>query len=70
MVLTDSDLLSLTDYARPSKQIEWLRREGFTFKVGRDGHPKVDRDHYQKMMGATSGQARRMTEPDFSSLRV
>lgn len=70
MILTDSYLQELTGYARPSKQIEWLRREGFTFRIAGDGHPRVDFDHYQKMMGAVSGSARKRTEPDFSSLRV
>ena len=70
MFLSDAELRDLTDYARPSKQIEWLRREGFTFKVGRDGHPKVDRQHYLSVMGASNRMARRTTEPDFSGLRV
>jgi len=70
MLLSDEDLLGLTGFVRPSKQIEWLCREGFTFRIGGDGHPKVDRAHYDKMMGAASGSARRKTEPDFSSMGV
>lgn len=69
LLLSEADLQALTGYARPGKQIDWLRREGFTFRVGADGHPRVDRAHYLKMMGVTDLAARRRTAPDFSALR-
>lgn len=70
MLLTADDLRDLTGFTRPSKQIEWLQREGFTFRVAADGHPRVDRAHYLKLMGATDIEAHRRTTPDFSSLRA
>lgn len=70
MLLTADDLRSLTGFARPSKQIGWLQREGFTFRIAADGHPRVDRDHYLKMMGAIDLAARRRSTPDFSVLRA
>jgi len=70
MLLTPDDLQSLTGFIRPSKQIEWLRREGFTFRVAADGHPRVDRAHYLKMMGVADIAAKRRTTPDFSTLRT
>ena len=70
LLLDPDDLHSLTGFIRPSKQIEWLRREGFTFRIGADGHPRVDRAHYLKMMGVTDMAARRRSAPDFSSLRT
>jgi hypothetical protein len=51
LLLTADDLRDLTGFTRPSKQIEWLQREGFTFRVAADGHPRVDRAHYLKLMG-------------------
>jgi len=70
MLLDPADLRLLTGFVRPSKQIEWLQREGFTFRIAADGHPRVDRAHYLKMMGVTDIAARRRTAPDFSSLRA
>jgi hypothetical protein len=70
MLLDAADLQSLTGFIRPSKQIEWLQREGFTFRVAADGHPRVDRAHYLKMMGVTDLAAKRRTAPDFSTLRA
>lgn len=70
MLLTPADLRELTGFSRPSKQIEWLRREGFTFRVAADGHPRVDRAHYLKLMGVTDLDARRRSAPDFSALRA
>lgn len=70
MLLTPDDIQSLTGFIRPSKQIEWLQREGFTFRVAADGHPRVDRSHYLKMMGVADIAAKRRTAPDFSTLRA
>jgi hypothetical protein len=68
MFLADEDLATLTGFARPSKQIEWLRREGFEFRVAADGHPRVLRDHVLRLMGVDVA-AKRKTSPDFTSLR-
>ena len=69
MFLTAEDLQSLTGFTRPSKQIEWLRGQGFEFRVAADGHPRVLRDHVLRLMGAIDIASRRRTAPDFSSLR-
>lgn len=68
MFLTATDLHDLTGYARPSKQIAWLRGEGFTFRVAADGHPRVLRAHVLTLMGVTDIAIRRKTAPDFASL--
>lgn len=70
MFLTEDDLIGLTGFIRPSKQIAWLQREGFKFRVAADGHPRVLRDHVLKLMGVTDIATRRRSEPDFSSLGV
>jgi hypothetical protein len=69
MFLTDIQLEELTGFVRPSKQIEWLRSEGFEFRIAADGHPRVLRDHVFRLMGATDIAAKRKTAPDFTSLR-
>lgn len=70
LLLTHHELRALTGFIRPRNQISWLQREGFTFRVAADGHPRVDRSHYLKMMGVTDISARRRTSPDFSALRA
>ncbi len=70
MFLTDDDLRDLTGFSRPSKQIEWLRREGFEHRVGADGHPRVLKAHVMSLMGAVdNAQIMRKSAPDFSSLK-
>lgn len=66
-LMTTEELANLTGFVRPSKQIEWLRAEGFTFRVGADGHPKVATEHCLKLLGAAES-GRRKTEPNWSSL--
>jgi hypothetical protein len=41
MFLTHHEIQELTGYKIPSKQIKWLRDEGFIFKVAGDGRPRV-----------------------------
>lgn len=70
LLLDNTELLALTGFVRPAKQIDWLRREGFTFRIGADGYPRVDRAHYLKVMGVAGIEVRGRTEPDFRSLRA
>ncbi len=69
LFLTANDLHELTGYRKPCKQIAWLRAQGFMFRVAADGPPRVDRNHYLKVMGAHSEGARQKTVPDFEPLR-
>lgn len=50
MLLTPEELHQLTDCARPSAQIEWLRARSWVFDVGVTGRPKVDREEYERHM--------------------
>jgi hypothetical protein len=50
MLLTPQELHELTDCARPSAQIEWLRARSWVFDVGVTGRPKVDRAEYERHM--------------------
>jgi hypothetical protein len=68
MFLTEPQIAELTGFVRPSKQIEWLQREGFEFRVAADGHPRVLRDHVFRMMGVIDLASRRRTTPDFSTV--
>lgn len=69
MILTQHELVELTGYLQPGKQNEWLRLQGFTFRVAADGRPRVDRSHYLKLMGGGSNESMRTkTQPNFCSL--
>jgi hypothetical protein len=49
--LSAEELRKLTGSPRPSKQVAWLKEQGFVFRIGCDGYPKVEREHYRQMMG-------------------
>jgi len=60
-------LAKLTGRKTPKRMVEWLRQEGFTFRVGADGYPKVEAEHYLTIMGSVR-PAKRRDEPDFDAL--
>ncbi len=69
ITLTQHELIQLTGYLQPGKQNEWLRLQGFTFRIAADGRPRVDRSHYLKQMGGiTPESSHAKTQPNFSSL--
>jgi hypothetical protein len=60
-------LQALTGRKAPKRIIEWLKSEGFTFRVGADGYPKVEAAHYLAVMGGARPH-NRDPEPDFDAL--
>lgn len=54
MFLSDTELEQLTGTKQPRKMIEWLRGEGFTFRVDRNGYPVVLAEHVAEVMGGRS----------------
>jgi hypothetical protein len=63
-VLSPQDLRELTDCARPSGQIDWLREQGWSFTVSHTGRPKVDRAEYERHMIGGKKNTKRAAEPD------
>ena len=63
MFLNADELIELTGYRRPSKQVEWLRSYAIRVFVDRTGHPRVLRSDLE-----SSGYQRRTT-PDLDALR-
>ena len=49
-ILTRDEIQELSGYKIPSKQIKWLRDEGFIFKVAGDGKPRVLRSEVHAVM--------------------
>lgn len=69
LFLTAEELRYLTGYQKPGRQTAWLRTQGFTFRIAADGHPRVDRSHYLKLMDGTADtMQRKKTEPNFGCL--
>jgi len=68
LFLNAQELHELTGYKKPGRQIVWLRSQGFTFRISADGHPRVDRSHYLKLMGGMVESQHIKTEPDFRGL--
>lgn len=66
-VITEQEMVEITDYVRPSYQIRVLREWGIPFVVGRNGHPRVFREHLKTISG-TAGVARREAEPNLEGL--
>lgn len=62
MFLTRNQVVELTGYRRPSKQINQLRSMGLRFFVAADGHPRVPES-------AINGERKENRRgPDFSAL--
>jgi hypothetical protein len=53
--LSREEIADLTGYQQRRKQTDWLRREGWPFAVGGDGHPRVLREELQRRLGASEG---------------
>lgn len=70
MFLTRQELIELTGYKNPSSQMRWLQREGFYFRVGADGRPRVLRQAVINILGGhfTETQSTRRAEPLFENI--
>jgi hypothetical protein len=41
MFLTRNEIQQLTGYKTPAAQTRWLQDNGFLFKIGADGYPRI-----------------------------
>lgn len=67
MFLTIAELVALTGYKRRSCIIRWLQDNGFAFRVGADGYPRVLEEHVREMF--RGHVTRPKTVPNLSALR-
>lgn len=69
LFLTPEALKNLTDRQLPSKQIAWLKANGWKFAISAAGRPKVSQAYFDFRMGtALLDETEKGTqEPDFSS---
>jgi hypothetical protein len=48
--LTIAELVRLTGYKRRGCMARWLRDNGFAFRIGADGYPRVLEDHVRLLL--------------------
>ncbi len=63
LVLTRDELVELTGYKQPKRQVAWLRQQGISLYVAANGRPKVLRSTLE------NATVNRRTEPNFAALR-
>jgi len=68
MFLTPDEVQELTGYKYPSKQIQWLQREGFAFRVAADGKPRLLREAVIKALGGKCSVKEKRTEPNWDAI--
>ncbi len=67
MFLTRNQLITLTSYKQPSRQIHWLTQHHYAFDVAADGHPRLLTSHVVNVLGGASKQ--RGSQPDVVGLK-
>jgi hypothetical protein len=67
LLLTRRELYDLTLYKQAKSQVRTLRDWGIPFVIGRDGRPRVLREHLKVLAGA-GAVARREAEPNLEGL--
>lgn len=68
LLLTINEMRELTGYKYGCKVKFWLEQNGFCFTMGRDGYPRVLREHLKDVMGLKTTNKRR-AGPDLDGLR-
>ncbi len=63
LILTRDELIELTGYKQPKRQVAWLRQQGISLYVAANGRPKVLRSTLENVT------VNRRTEPNFAALR-
>lgn len=69
--LSQAELAELTERKRKAGQIAWLKRNGYHFAIGANGHARVLRDHVQaKLCGLVinANMAQNTPEPNWGAL--
>jgi len=71
MFLTKLQTQELTGYKIPSAQIRWLKENGFMFKIGADGYPRILICEMESQMLSNSKPTKnivRQETPNFEAL--
>lgn len=57
LILSEDEVISLTDYKKPKAQCRQLQRMGIAFELGRTGKPKVLRDAVSRRLGGGNNRS-------------
>lgn len=68
MFLTQNELFLLTNYKYSSKQIMWLREQGFKHTISSDGKPRVLKCYIENVLGAQGKMLERTEQPNFKAI--
>lgn len=67
MFLSLAELIMLTGYKRRACMIRWLQSNGFSFRVGADGYPRVLDDHARSLLSGMATKPR--NTPNLDALK-
>lgn len=67
MFLSLAELAMLTGYKRRACMIRWLQSNGFAFRVGADGYPRVLEEHVRSLLSGMAPKPR--NTPNLAALR-
>lgn len=67
MFLTIAELVLLTGYKRRGCMIRWLAGNGFLFRIGADGYPRVLEEHVRQQLCGVASRSR--NTPNFDALK-
>lgn len=65
LFVSEDDLILLTGYKLPKKQVEWLQNNGYIFEVNKEGKPNVLQQH----LIAKMSEKPKPKSPNFGALK-
>lgn len=69
LCLTLNELHELTGKRTRPAMARVLRQMGLEFRIGGDGWPRVDREHYAKIMSGAAARRTRRAEPRYEAVK-
>lgn len=67
MLLSVAELVLLTGYKQRRHMIRWLRENGFAFRIGADGYPRVLEEHVRIQLSGVAAKPR--NKPNLDALK-
>lgn len=68
LLLSINEMREVSGYKVRPGQIKWFQKNGFSYTIARDGHPRILREHFKEVMGLKNHR-RRSREPNFDAIR-
>lgn len=68
LFLSTDEVVTLTGFRLPSRQVEWLKRKGWRFELNGNRQPIIARKYAEKMLGCGSSDGPAFA-PNFAALQ-